>query len=89
MCIYRFDKELLIKELAAKLDDDVFAKFALRATSDIYIDDEDLIGEFIDNELIEFNDRLERFIRAHITQKFNRVLNDLVEQTITKSGVSR
>jgi len=87
MCIYKFERESLIKELVAKLDDDVFAKFALQATSDFYIDDEDLIAEFIDNELIEFNDQLERFIKTHISQKFDRVLKKLVARTITKTGV--
>lgn len=87
MSIYKFEKESLIRELSEKLDDDVFAKFALQATSDSYIDDEELISEFIDNELIEFNDQLERFIQAHISQKFDRKLKELVARTITYRGV--
>ncbi|ARD45902.1 hypothetical protein [Colwellia sp. PAMC 21821] len=87
MCIYKFERESLIKELAAKLDDDVFAKFALQVTSDSFIDEEDLVAEFIDNELIEFNDQLELFIKAHITTTFDRKLKDLVAQTITGTGV--
>ena len=87
MCIYKFERESLIKELAAKLDNDVFAKFALQVTSDSFIDEEDLVAEFIDNELIEFNDQLELFIKAHITKTFDRKLKDLVAQTITGTGV--
>tara|TARA_R110002153_G_scaffold249473_1_gene405821 strand:- start:294 stop:575 length:282 start_codon:yes stop_codon:yes gene_type:complete len=86
MCIYKFDREMLIRELAAKLDDDVFAKFALLVTSEEYADEEDLIAEFIDNELGEFNDQIELFIKAHITKKFDRVLKNLVSKTITNSG---
>lgn len=86
MCIYKFDREELIVELVDKLDDDVFAKFALRVTTDSYYDDEDLVAEFIDNELIAFNDQLELFIKSHITKKFDRKLKELVAQTITKTG---
>lgn len=86
MSIYKFESESLIKELVEKLDDDVYAKFALRVTSDCYFDDEDLVAEFIDNELIEFNDQLELFIKAHITKSFDRKLKQLVAQTITSTG---
>jgi DNA-binding MltR family transcriptional regulator len=83
MCIYKFDRDDLIKELVEKLDEDVFAKFALFVTSESYYNEEDLVTEFIDNELIAFNDQLELFINAHMTKTFDRKLKELVAQSIT------
>ena len=83
MSILKVNSNIIVEELIAALNENVFGTFALYAAHDCNFSQKEIVTYFVEQQIYEHQEEFETFVREKLSNKFNELLGELVSATIT------